>query len=211
MIMGPGIRSAFFPMQYSAMRRALTDTDGQFFITDIAPGISYFGVLPYDVETFLPDELATNIAKAEKELDIAALHASGIMEMEDDDFEPDVEVLSLQIQGITFYPRTDHEQIGFSVKPGTHIENVEVTVQPRMRIRGRIVFKDGPPLASARFNLRFRSRTVDGTGNRQSGGEPRTDVEGYFVYYLDEKDDPAFYTFSVNVPRYFRKGWTDPP
>ncbi|MDE0469804.1 MAG: lectin-like protein [Candidatus Poribacteria bacterium] len=197
MVMGSGIRSAFFPMQYSTVRRALTDADGRFFITDIAPGISYFGILPYDVETFLPDELATNIAKAKKEQDIAARHASGIMEMEDDDFEPDVEVLSLRIQGITFYPRTDHEQIGFSVKPGTHIENVEVTVQPRMRIRGRIVFKDGTPLANARLHLRFRFHTVDGTGNGQSGGEPRTDAEGYFVYYLDEKDDPAFYTFSV--------------
>ena len=38
---------------------------------------------------------------------------------------------------------------------------------------------------------------MDGTGTRQSGGEPRTDAEGYFIYYLDEKDDPAFYTFSV--------------
>ena len=167
MVMGYGIHT-LFPRQYSTVRRALTDADGRFFITDIAPGISYFGVLPYDVE-----------------------------EMKDDDFDPDIEVLSLRIQGITFYPRTDYEQIGFSVKPGTHIENVEVTVQPRMRIRGRIVFKDGTPLANARLHLRFRSRTVDGTGNRQSDGEPRTDAEGYFVYYLDEKDDPAFYTFSV--------------
>ena len=197
MIMGHGIQSTFFPMQYPIVRRALTDADGRFFITDITPGISYFGVLPYDVETFLPDELATNIAKAKKEQDIAALHASGIMEMEDDDFEPDVEVLSLRIQGITFYPRTDHEQIGFSIKPGTHIENVEVTVQPRMRIRGRIVFKDETPFANARLHLRFRFQTVDGTANGQSGGEPRTDAEGYFIYYLDEKDDPAFYTFSV--------------
>lgn len=167
MVMGGGIHT-LFPRQYSTVRRALTDADGRFFITDIAPGISYFGVLPYDVE-----------------------------EMKDDDFDPDIEVLSLRIQGITFYPRTDYEQIGFSVKPGTHIEDVEVTVQPRMRIRGRIVFKDGTPLANARLHLRFRFHTVDGTGNGQSGGEPRTDAEGYFVYYLDEKDDPAFYTFSV--------------
>ena len=197
MVMGHRIQSEFFPMQYSAVRRALTDADGRFFITDITPGISYFGALPYDVKTLLPDELATNIAKAKKEKDIAALHASGIMKMESDDFEPDVEILSLRIQRITFYPRADHERIGFSVKPGTHIENVEVTVQPRMRIRGRIVFKDGTPLTSARVHLRFRSRTVDGTGNRQSGGKPRTDAGGYFVYYLEEKDDPAFYTFSV--------------
>lgn len=167
MVMGYGIHT-LFPRQYSTVRRTLTDADGRFFITDIAPGISYFGVLPYDVE-----------------------------EMKDDDFDPDIEVLSLRIQGITFYPRTDYEQIGFSVKPGTHIENVEVTVQPRMRIRGRIVFKDGTPLANARLHLRFRFLNVDGTGNGQSGGEPRTDTDGYFVYYLDEKDDPAFYTFSV--------------
>ena len=53
------------------------------------------------------------------------------------------------------------------------------------------------PLASARVHLRFRSRTVDGTGSGESGGRPRTDAAGYFVHYLDEKDDAAFYTFSV--------------
>ena len=197
MVMGAGIRSAFFPTQYSAVRRALTDADGQFSITDIAPGLSYFGALPYDIDTRLPEELAVNIAKAMEEEDIAAVYASGVMEMEDDDFEPDVEVLSLRIQGITFYSRTDHDQIGFSVKSGTHIKDVEVTVQPRMRIRGRVVFKDETPLVNTRVHLHFRSRTVDGSGNRRSGGRPRTDAEGYFVYYLDEKDDPAFYTFFV--------------
>ena len=191
------IRSAFFPRQYSAVRRALTDTNGQFSITDIVPGVSYFDALPYDIDVRLPDELAVNITKAMGKKHIAARHASGIMKMEHEDFEPDVEVLSLRIQGITFYPRTDYEQIGFSVKPGTHIENVEVTVQPRMRVRGRIVFKDGTPLASKHINLRFRFLNVDRTGNGQSGGESRTDAEGYFVYYLDEKDGPAFYTFSV--------------
>ena len=196
MAIGAGIQSEFFPMQYPTVRRTLTDANGRFSITGIAPGLSYFGALPYDIEARLPDDLAANIAKAMGEEDIAALHASGIIEMADD-FEPDVEVLSLRIRGVTFYSRTDYEQIGFSVKPGTHIENVEVTVQPRMRIRGRIVFKDGTPLVDARVHLRFRSRTVDGTGGRESGGRPRTDAAGYFVHYLDEKDDAAFYTFSV--------------
>ena len=197
MAVGPGIQSVFFPTRYPTIRRSLTDADGRFFITDIAPGLSFFGALPYDVEARLPEELAANIVKATEEEDMAALHASGIMEMEQEDFEPDIEILSLRIQGITFYPRSDHDQIGFSVTPRTHIKNVEVTVQPRMRIRGRVVFKDETPLASARIRLHFRSQTVDRTGNRQSGGKPRTDADGYFVYYLDEKDDAAFYTFSV--------------
>ena len=197
MAVGPGIRSAFFPMLYPTMQRSLTDADGRFSITDIAPGLSFFGALPYDVDALLPEELAANILKVTEEEDMAALHASGIMEMGQEDFEPDIEILSLRIRGITFYPRSDHEQVGFSVKSGTHIEDVEVTVQPRMRIRGRIVFKNGTPLASERIRLYFRSRTVDRTGNRQSGGRSRTDADGYFVYYLDEKDDAAFYTFFV--------------
>ena len=196
MAIGLRIRSAFFPMQYPIVRRTLTDTDGRFSITGIAPGLSYFGVLPYDIDARLPDDFTAKITKAMEEEDIVTLHASGIMEMQDD-FEPDVEVLSLRIRGITFYSRTDHEQIGFSVRAGTHIENVEVTVQPRMRIRGRIVFKGGTPLASARVHLRFRSRTVDGARSGESGGRPQTDAAGYFVHYLDEKDAAAFYTFSV--------------
>ena len=54
-----------------------------------------------------------------------------------------------------------------------------------------------PSLSKTRVRLHFRAYNVDGTGTRQSGGEPRADAEGYFIYYLDEKDDPAFYTFSV--------------
>ena len=203
MAVGPSIQSIFSPRQYSAVRRALTDANGRFSVTDITPGLSYFGALPYDIDARVPDELATNVAKAMEEKDIAALHASGIMEMQNDDFEPDVEVLSLGIQGITFYSRNDHDQIGFSVKPGAHIKNVEVIAIPRMRIRGRVVFKDGTPLTNGRIHLRFSSQSVDGNRNQQCGGRPRTDADGYFVYYLDEKDDPAFYTFSVEYQGLF--------
>ena len=195
--MGPGIQPAIFPARYFVVRRTLTDADGRFSITGIAPGLSYFSALPDDIDARLPDDVAAVVTKAMAENDVASLYASGVMEMQNDDFEPDVEVLSLRIGGVTFYPRTDHDLIGFSVEPGTHIENVAVTVQPRMRIRGRIVFKDGTPLVSARTLLRFRSQAVDGTRNRESGGKPRTDADGYFVHYLDEKDYAAFYTFSV--------------
>jgi hypothetical protein len=72
-----------------------------------------------------------------------------------------------------------------------------------MRVRGRILFKDGTPLPNARVRLHFSSEDVDSAGNRQSGGDPRTDAAGYFIYYLDEKDDTAFYTFSVEYQGLF--------
>ena len=196
-VIGPGIRSAFFPMMYPDVRRALTDADGRFSITDIAPGISYFSALPHDINTRFPSDLEARTAKATEKKDIAALHASGIMEMDQDDFEPDFEVLSLNIQGIIFYPRNDYSCIAFSVKPGSHIKNVQVTVQPRMRIRGRVLFKDGTPLRNARLRLGFNYTREDGQGHGSSGGKPRTDADGYFLFYFDEKDNTANYTFSV--------------
>ena len=197
MPIGPGIRSAFFPMNYPATRRGLTDADGRFSITGIAAGMSYFSALPRNVDVLFPKDLETKIAKAMEEKDFAAIHTSRVTEMERDDFEPDFEVLSIDMRGITFYPRNDFSQIGFSVKRGSHLKNVKVIVQPRMRIRGRVLFKDGTPLRNARLRLGFNYTREEGRGHGSSGGKPRTDADGYFLFYLDEKDDTANYTFSV--------------
>ncbi len=113
------------------------------------------------------------------------------------DFKPDVEILFIRVQGLTLYPRTDSAEIAFGLKSGALMKDVEITVQPRMRVRGRVLFKEGTPLANTRVGLYARSRTVDGSGYSGSGGNLWTDTEGYFVYYIDEKDDAAFYTYSV--------------
>ena len=197
MVIGPGIRSAFFPGNYPTTRRARTDADGRFSITGIAARMSYFSALPRNVDVLFPKDLEAKIAKAIEEKDFAAIHTSRVTEMERDDFEPDFEVLSIDISGITFYPRDDFSRIGFSVEPGSHIKNVKVIVQPRMRIRGRVLFKDGTPLRNARLRLGFNYTREDGQGHGSSGGNPRTDADGYFLFYLDEKDDTANYTFSV--------------
>ena len=197
MVIGHGIRGALSPMDYRNTHRARTDTEGRFSITGIAPRMSYFSALPQNVDVLFPNDLEAKIAKAVEEKDIAAIYASGVTEMKTDDFEPDFEVLSIDIRGITFYPRNDFSQIGFSVEQGAHIKNVQVTVQPRMRIRGHVLFKDGTPLRNARLRLRYNAIRVDGNGHRSSGGSPRTDADGHFLFYFDEKDDTANYTFSV--------------
>ena len=196
-IIGGDIDFHLSPMDYLATRRTRTDAEGRFSIRDVAPGIAYFSGLPENVDKLFPKGLAAKIATAIAEKDMAAIHASGITELESEDFEPDFEVLSLHIRGITFYPRNDFTQIAFGVEPGSDIKNVQVTVQPRMRIRGRVLFKDGTPLRNARLQLRYNYVREDGNGNGSSGGSPRTDADGYFLFYFDEKNDTANYTFSI--------------
>lgn len=193
---------------YLFLRRARTDAEGRFSITGIPAAPAYFRALPDDIETRFPSRAVEKI----RSLMIAAItneeqseEFGEIMrrmpEMQSDDFEPDVEVVSIQMQGLTFYPRTDFDKslmtIVFSLQPGVHVENVVVTVQPRMRIRGRIVFKDGTPLANARVSMPLRYTTANGTGSGGSSREPLTDSKGYFAYYLDERDNAAFYTLSA--------------
>ena len=105
-------------------------------------------------------------------------------------FEADNEIVSIKIKGITLYQdmRPPFGGITFGVKSGSHVKDVAVTVRPRMRIRAKVVFKDGEPLTNTSISL-----VVEGNG-RSSGGAT-TDSKGYFVHYIDK--DPAHYTVTV--------------
>ena len=106
--------------------------------------------------------------------------------------EPDDQIVSIKIGDITIY-QDRHPPFGgitFGVKPGSHLKNIEVTVRPRMRIRARVVFKDGKPLTNASISL-----VVQSNGTSSSG--VTTDLEGYFVCYLDDDDIETPYIVSV--------------
>ena len=109
---------------------------------------------------------------------------------------PDYEILSVKIGMVTIYQdRTSFSDgITFSIKPGTHIESVEVIAKPRMRIRGRVVFADGTPLANASVKIRARDRSPDGRGSGSSSSSARTDDAGYFVKYVHR---PRLYIVTV--------------
>lgn len=162
---------------YTALPKSQTDEAGQFSITDLKPGLIQF--------------LAQPAKPPPGRVSLFGFSPSAI-------FAPDAEVLSIQIGMLTFYRYNQDEPplggITFAIEPDVHIENVEVTVQPRMRIRGQIVFVDGTPLANARITISARRRNFDGSGTGGSGGAPWTDDAGYFVQYVD---DPGFYTVVV--------------
>ena len=112
--------------------------------------------------------------------------------------ESDKKVISIQIGAVTLFNMGNpdfYEGLTFALKPGENIENVKVIVKPRLRIRGRVVYADGVPLANAEldFDMGWRHETrLNYTGN--SGAHPSTDADGYFVQYVDK---PGFYTLSV--------------
>ena len=109
----------------------------------------------------------------------------------------DYEIRLVKIEGMTFYldPYQFHfDGLTFAIVPGADVKNVEITVRPRMRIRGRVISVNSTPFRNARINLRVEDRDIDGTGGGSNSGETDLNDEGYFVRYLGE---PAYYTVSV--------------
>ena len=110
---------------------------------------------------------------------------------------PDYELRSAIIEGMTFYVDQYRSHLGgltFAIVQGADVKDVEITVRPRMRIRGRVVSTNGTSFRNARVDLRVERRDIDGTGGGGGGGTTQLDENGYFVRYLDE---PAYYTVSV--------------
>lgn len=110
---------------------------------------------------------------------------------------PEHDILSIKIGlAIAYQNKKSHPGgITFAIEPGAHLENVEVKVRLRMRVRGQIVFPDGNPLANQTVNVSARYYQVDGTGYGSSSSSASTDDKGYFMEYVDK---PGLYTVTVN-------------
>ena len=107
------------------------------------------------------------------------------------------EIRAAKIEGVSFYideHRGRYSGLTFAIAPGADVENVEIIVRPRMRIRGRVLSADGTPLRNARVSIRVERRNIEGRG--RGGGESgrELDADGYFVEYVEK---PAYYTISV--------------
>ena len=110
----------------------------------------------------------------------------------------DYEIRSVEIEGIAFYLDQHQQHFGglnFAIAPEADIEDVEITVRLRMRIRGRVLSADGTPLHNAQVNLMVKHRDIDGRGRGSGGGTRSLDADGYFVDYVD--DGAAYYTVTV--------------
>ena len=117
----------------------------------------------------------------------------------------DHEIQSIEIGDLSFYSIAFRQgmptwfgKLTFAVEPGEHLENVIVHVkEPRMRIRGRVLYEDGTPLINEEISISVGLESVkkfDGGESRSGGRMTRnfeTDNEGYFVVYYGGR--PATY------------------
>ena len=115
-------------------------------------------------------------------------------------FDTEYEIVSIKIGDFAYHPNenfpTPLTRNAFSITAGTHIENVEVTVRFRMRVRARIVFANGTPLANKTVRIHIKTRDLHGDGSGSIKATLQTDAQGYFVQYVDQ-NRAASYTVSV--------------
>ena len=186
------------PLNYYDIQHTQTDFEGHFTITDIPSESVFIGSLPYNLKSILPEGITAEIIEANQDKNLTEQYVNAFKGLIRHGFEPDFKVLSLHYQDVTLYPYNDSQEIVFAVKPATHIQDVVVTVRPRMRIRGRLLYKDGMPVSNVRLSITTKLQHQDGRNSSfNSYASPKTDVEGYFVIYPEEINAAATYIFSV--------------
>lgn len=114
---------------------------------------------------------------------------------------PETEILKVQIGDMFLYaPEASWGRgVVFSAEPGDRIEDVEVTVQRFLQLRGKVLRMDGSPLANAqRIKFRIRKLSLDGEYDGSGSQNIETDIEGNFVQDMHRyMGGPAFYIMSV--------------
>ncbi len=172
-----------------SLSKGETDSAGVFTVSDIQPGLVQLIALPaplldafemFDPERFPPEE----------EIPPELMRLGSL--------EPDKRIYSIQVGKVTVFNMGEpgfSEGLTFALDPGVIIEDVKITVKPRLRIRGRVVYADGTPLANAEADLDMEQRHEFRPNHGGTYGTNFfTDAGGYFTEYTDE---PGFYTLSV--------------
>lgn len=107
-------------------------------------------------------------------------------------------VRAIKFGSVTFYPHDFHDtsrSATFAIEPGTDIKDIEVTMERQLIVRGRILFKNGEPLANTSFKINIDHLGMDGTGGFGFNRPVQTDADGNFVHATNT---PGIYMLSLN-------------
>ena len=173
--------------------RAETDSEGSFSVTGIQPGPVQIIAIPKTL--VIPNEKIDLNIPPQVQLRQQQIQR-GIIRLPR---ESEIQIVSIRLNKVTFFSIEEgpfpFSGLTFGLKPGVNIEDVKITVKKRLKIRARIVYADGTPLANANANLSMRFRGGEfGGGSGSHGTSCLTDAEGYFTEY---REDQGYYTLSV--------------
>lgn len=107
------------------------------------------------------------------------------------------QIQTIKFGNLTFYPHRYHNAypVTFAIEPGASIEDVEVIMERQLIVRGRVVFKDGEPLADTSLKINIDRLDFDGTDGAGFNRSFQTDADGNFVYATST---PQICMLSVN-------------
>lgn len=109
-------------------------------------------------------------------------------------------LISVKIGDVTYYAEDRWDPLwpspsgSFSIPPDTLLEDIEVRVKRRMRIGGKVMFKNGTPLAyyPLRVDIQWEGKPKRGSSGMNT--EVHLDIHGYFTLY---GSNPGYYKLTV--------------
>ena len=152
-----------------------TDSEGRFTFTGIATEMGQLMVLPMENDTTPPTPQNS---------------------------KPAPEIQTIKFGQVKFHPHAFSflppiGAVTFAIKPGSEIRDVEVVIQnqPKPKIQGRLVFKNGEPFADTTLKINIGRLSSDlGVGSAYSLSL-HTDADGNFVSAVSSR---GTYALSVN-------------
>lgn len=157
--------------------KSKTDSKGRFTFTGITTRMVQLMVLPIEKGPESPRPTSQNL-------------------------KPVPEIQTIKFGEVTFHP---HEfsffppigAVTFAIKPGSDIKNVEVTIdtRPKLRIQGRLVFKNGEPFDDTPVEINIGHLDLNGTDGSAFKRSLHTDADGNFVSVVHV---PGTYALSVD-------------
>ena len=172
-----------------SMTKVKADANGTFSVSKIRPG--YVSIAAIFKEKFDEKEKLQNNPPQPHQLVRHQIHIV--------DLRSKIQIVSVRLNKITFYTpqnRGPFPGLMFGIKPGVNLKDVIITAKQRLKIRSRIVYEDGTPVANTGPNL-----IIYYHGGPFGGGKGtdhitcRTDADGYFT---QSREEPGFYSIKAN-------------
>ncbi len=177
-----------------SITKVKTDAKGTFSVSKIRPG--YVSIVAIPKEKFDEKRKNENIPPQP--------HPHIIVDVPNGNRELDGQIVNIRLNKITFYsPQNSGPFPGlmFGIKSEVSLKDVIITVKRSLKIRSRILYKDGTPVANTSPNLTiYYHGGPFGGADKTDPTTCETDSDGYFT---QSREEPGFYSIKANY-----KGFT---